>query len=209
MFPKNLKVYSQDFERIDFYKIFTYFFSCAFIGWIFETLVVYFQSGKMTDRGLLFVGKEFNPYFSFLNNIPYIKDFPLAWGLPLIEIYGFGGLMVLLLLGRYKHKVVQLFLIGTLLMTLLELGSSYFCTEVLHQSFWDYSKEFMNFHGRICLRSSITWGVLTIFSIKVLKPRLDEMYKKEENVKLFKRIIRGLTIYTIICLMFKFFVFEI
>lgn len=209
MFSQNIKEYRHDFEGIDFYKIFTYFFFSAFIGWIFETLVVLVQFGRITPRGLLFIGKNFNTYFDFLNNFPFIRNFPLIWGLPLIEIYGFGGLIILVTLGKYKDKIWRLFLMGTILMTLVELGGSYFCTEILHQTFWDYSKEFLNFQGRICLRSSLTWGVLTIFSIKYLKPKLDKLYKKEANVKIFKRIIKIVAIYTFVCLIFKLFVFQL
>lgn len=208
MFYQRMNEDSPNLIKIDFYKIFTYFFLCAFIGWIFETAVVFFQSGQLTDRGLLFIGKDFSTYFNFLNNIPYIRKIPLIWGLPLIEIYGFGGIIILVTMGKFKNKIGHLFFIGILLMTFLELIASYFCEYILHQILWDYSKEFLNFQGRICLRSSLTWGVLTIFSIKYLKPKLDKIYKKEKNLKSFKHLVIGLAAYTFICILFKIFIFK-
>ncbi len=64
MFPKKINQLRHELLKIDFYKIFTYFFLCALIGWIFETIVVFLASSQLTDRGLLFVGKDFSIYFN-------------------------------------------------------------------------------------------------------------------------------------------------
>lgn len=195
-------------KTINFYKIFAYFFFCALIGWIFETSVVFLDTGELTDRGLIFIGKDFSGYFSSLNNIPCIRKIPFIWGLPLIEIYGIGGIIIFGTMSKFKHKIGHLFFIGIFLMTLLELITSYFCDMVLHQTLWDYSNEFMNFQGRICLRSSLTWGVLSIFSVEYLKPKLDEIYKKEKYHKFFKQITIAVACYTFICIAFKIFLFK-
>lgn len=195
-------------KQYDIYKVFTYFFLCAFIGWIFETSVVYFETGYLTDRGLLFVEKEFSQYFSFLNNIPYIRHIPFIWGLPIIEIYGFGGVIIVLGIGKYKHRIWLLFIIGVTLLTILELIASYFCDYVLHQTFWNYSKDFMNFQGRICLRSSLAWGILSVLSIKIFKPKLESLYNKEILLIHYKTIVNVVMIYTFVCILFKIFVFK-
>lgn len=191
--------YIQRPHKIDFYRIFTYFFMCAFIGWFFETLVVFLETGQLTYRGLLFFQKN------YIDNIQYIQNIPIVWGLPLIEIYGYGGVIIFFVIGKFKYKTWQLFFIGTVLMTLLELISSYFCEYVIHQTFWDYSNQVLNFQGRICLRSSLTWGILTVFSIKYLKPKLDSIYEKEKTLKIFKQINITLALYTLICMLFKYF----
>lgn len=205
MISSRLKKYIERSRKIDFYKFFTYFFLCALIGWIFETSVVFLETGQLTDRGLLFVQKDFIARFNFLNNISYIKNIPLIWGLPLIEIYGYGGIIIFFVGEQFKYKTWQLFFIGMVLMTLLELSASYFCDYILHQIFWDYSNQFLNFQGRICLRSSLAWGILTVFSIKYLKPQLDRIYEKEKHLKTFKQITIFAALYTFICILFKYF----
>ena len=195
-------------NHIDLYKLFTYFFVCAFVGWIFETSLMYYDSHHFADRGLLFVEKDFSNYFNFLNQVPYIRKIPFIWGLPIIEIYGFGGLVIVLGIGKVRHGYVALFFIGAIVLTLVELLGSYFCDYVLHQSCWDYSTAFLNFQGRICLRSFLAWGVLSILAIKYLKPYLEYLYRKETRVRHYKRLAIILMVYTLICILFKIFVFK-
>lgn len=208
MLSKRLYKYIQSIKKINFYKVFTYFFLCAFVGWVFETSLVFLETGELTDRGLLFIERDFSTHFNFLNNVPYIRNIPFIWGLPLIEIYGLGGTIVLFVMKKFEHRTWKLFFIGAGLMTLLELSASYFCDYILHQTFWDYSNQFLNFQGRICLISSIMWGLLTIFSLKCLRPKLDKIYEKEKHLKFFKRATIVVALYTLICILFKIFIFK-
>ena len=64
------------------YFVFSYFMSCAFLGWIFETIAVLIINHKLTACGFLFIGKN------IIDHIPFI------WGLPIIEIYGIGGCLI-------------------------------------------------------------------------------------------------------------------
>ncbi len=197
-----------DHKKIDIYKIITYFIICAFLGWIFETSVIFFQSGKFFDRGLLFIAHDLSNYFNFLSNAPFIGNIPFVWGLPIIEIYGFGGIIMVLVIGKLSHKMWQLFIIGFILMTLFELSSSYFCSFILHQTYWDYSNEFLNFQGRISLPSSLIWGVMTIISVKYLDPHLAKLYQKSNHFKHSKSITTVIGVYTVICILYKTFLFK-
>jgi uncharacterized membrane protein len=194
---------ASDFKKIDIYCIFSYFIICAFIGWIFETTAVLIQTGHLTDRGLLFIQKNFSYYFPFLKSVPFIKNIPLVWGLPIIEIYGLGGIIIIFSLGKLKNKPVILFFAGIILMTLFELMASYFCDYVLHRTYWDYSKDFLNFQGRICLRSSLAWGILSMFTVKYLIPALEFIYAEERRLRHFKTMISIVIVYTFICGLFK------
>ena len=196
-----------DLKKIDIYSIFTYFIICAFLGWIFETMAVLVQTGNLTDRGFLFIQKPLSYYFIFLKDIPFIRNIPLVWGLPIIEIYGVGGIIIVFLFGQLKNKPIVLFFIGMILMTFFELLTSYLCDYVLHRSYWDYSKEFLNFHGRICFRSSLAWGFLSVFAVKFLMPILEFIYADVKKIKHYKIIIRIFIIYTFICMIYKYFLF--
>ncbi|MGB5217839.1 MAG: putative ABC transporter permease [Smithella sp.] len=194
---------ASDYKKIDIYCIFSYFIICAFIGWIFETTAVLIQTGHLTDRGLLFIQKNVGYYFPYLKSVPFIKNVPLVWGLPIIEIYGLGGIIIVFFLKKLKNKPFTLFFTGMILMTLFELMSSYFCSYVLHRTYWDYSKDFLNFQGRICLRSSLAWGLLSVLTVEFLISKLELIYAEERRIRHFKTIISIFIAYTFICVFFK------
>lgn len=191
-------------KKIDIYKIYAYFLVCAFIGWLFETLVVWITLGKMVERGYLFLLYPLKDYFSFLSQIPAIGDIPFVFGLPIIEIYGFGGLIMILCFRKSKNHPIKIFFYGMLLMTIFELLASYFCTGILGFSAWDYSEAFMNFQGRICLKSAVAWGFLSVFAVEVLMPQINKFYELEQSKKNFKKVVVFFIVYAIICAAIKY-----
>ena len=90
-------------------------------------------------------------------------------------------------------------------MTLFELMASYFCGYVLHRTYWNYSKDFLNFQGRICLRSSLAWGFLSMFTVEFLTSKLELIYTEERRIRHFKTIINIFIAYTFTCVFFKIF----
>ena len=185
--------------KIDFYKIMSSFFICGFLGWIFETVAVFIETGKITKRGYLFIGKNLSYYFPILTNFSIIGSLRLVWGLPIIEIYGLGGQIIYILIIKYNWRGFKLFFYGMSLMTLFELLGSYFCTYALRLTLWDYSNDILNFHGRVCLRASLAWGFLCLFTKSVIAPIVDRFYEKRSNRKNFHLVLIILIIYTIIC----------
>jgi uncharacterized membrane protein len=89
-------------------------------------------------------------------------------------------------------------------MTLFELAASYVCSDVLHRAFWNYSPDFLNFQGRICLRSSIAWGMLSLLAIQVLDPFVDRVYEHEKGRRFFKAAMILLMAYSVVCAALKY-----
>lgn len=185
-------------KKIDFYKIFTYFLILSFAGWIFETLSVLFLDRKLTDRGLLFVNTHFHIEFSFLKHIPFI------WGLPIIPIYGFGGLIIVFCFKNLQKNIVLYFFVSMISMTLFELVSSYICYYMTNKQCWDYSNDFMNFQGRICLRSAIAWGILSIIVSKLMSPELRKVYSRLSSYIHYKIFLILTFIFLIFCSIVKY-----
>jgi len=173
--------------RLELHKVLLYFLVFGFFGWIFETLFVWIEYGKFTCRGYLFQG-------------------PVVWGLPLIELYGFGGVIMAVLFGHWKNRPVKIFLAGMTAMTLLELVGSYLCTSLLKTRYWDYSNNFMNFKGRICLSSSIAWGTLSVIGISIVMPRIDRYYYNASDKRYLKINIMILILYAVFCAVFKYLI---
>ena len=195
----------EKFRRLDIYKICSYFLICAFIGWIWETIAVWVMTGKITDRGFLFIMKPLGYYFPFLQRMAGLAAAPLIWGLPVIVIYGLGGMAVCSLFKRWSRHSIELFFIGMTSLTLLELLSSYLCGWMLHRQYWDYSAQFLNFQGRICLSSALAWGVLCVVGVKLFAPRIDRLYMHIKTRRNFKAIVVLLVVYVAICALVKYF----
>lgn len=189
---------------LDWYMVFFSFLICAFLGWAFETSVVWRETGTFTDRGYLMAVEPLGSYFPFLQGNAMISSLPAVFGLPIIEIYGFGGVIMLAAFRHQRAHPVRIFLYGSVLLTLFELISSFFCSYVLHHDYWDYASDLLNFHGRICLRSSIAWGLLSVVTIGVLDPLIETFYAHEKGRKSFKVIVTILMIYAVICGVLKY-----
>ena len=109
------------------------FFIFSSIGWVWEVIYIGFTEGVIANRGM-FHG-------------------------PWLPIYGVGGCLILLLLGRFKQHPFIVFLLATLL-----CGSMEYMTAVAVEFFfrcrwWDYSTKFMNIHGRVCIEGLLLFGI--------------------------------------------------
>jgi len=158
---------------------------CGFIGWAFETVETWIHYGRLTARGMLFISR--------------INGFPIVWGLPFILMYGIGGAILIWCFKPLSKEPVKLFFIGTFVLTIFEYATSVFCEEVIGMKLWDYSHLFMNFQGRVCLSSSIAWGVLSVLSVKLLAPLFDRVYNGIMNKRLLHIIIIVLMVFIIVC----------
>jgi uncharacterized membrane protein len=88
--------------------------------------------------------------------------------LPFNLLYGAGGTIITLVLIRYFDDPLIVFALGLVVGTALEYVTSLVMEKAFHAVYWDYSKEFLNIQGRVCLKYAIFWGVLSLFLLYVL-----------------------------------------
>lgn len=191
-------------DKTDYYSFFTNFLICAFFGWVFETVCVYILSGQLTERGLLFISGPIGSYIPGLNGIPGIGNLHLVWGLPIIVIYGLSGSLISLTYRKISPNPFIQYLLGIVLITLFELFSSYFCEFVLHRTYWDYSAEPLNFQGRICVRASIAWGLISVFTARWIIPYSYLIYRKGRKLKHIRLLMNALLAYMLVCIYVKY-----
>lgn len=129
---------------VDFYHVAAWFYLYSFLGWLWESCYVSVKQRKVVNRG-------------FVNG-------------PLCTIYGVGAVSVYLILRPLKDKLILLYLGGAVLATVLEYVTSVLMERLFHTSWWDYSDKKWNFQGRICLGSSLTWGLFTLLMFWVFQP---------------------------------------
>ncbi len=135
-------------------NILWYFMIYSIIGWMIEVSYHAVTMGKVVNRG-------------FLNG-------------PLCPVYGSGVLMVLMvvdLCGEWfgfetdlRAKVIELFIIGIIFATLIELIAGFLLDQLFHARWWDYRDRRFNLNGYICLEFSIYWGLGIAFVLRVIQP---------------------------------------
>ncbi|MDH6180124.1 putative membrane protein [Microbacteriaceae bacterium SG_E_30_P1] len=88
--------------------------------------------------------------------------------LPFNLLYGAGGLIITLALLPYFDNPFVVFGLGLVVGTVLEYFTSLFMEKAFGAVYWDYSKEFLNIQGRVCLKYALMWGGLSLVLLYVL-----------------------------------------
>ena len=66
-------------------------------------------------------------------------------------------------------SVFKLALIGSVFITFIELIFGFIFNVYLELALWDYSSEYLNFFGQICIRFSAYWFIISIPSLLIGK----------------------------------------
>ena len=150
-------------------EYFLYFILYSMIGWFYEVFleVVVYRWG-FSNRGVLF-----GPY---------------------CVVYGFGELLLILLLTRLKKKKIKikkvnitpiLVFIGIVVITtLVELIASYIMEFTRGEWLWDYTRFSFNFEGRIALNPSIRFGIGGMIFLYLLQPLFEKLTSNLSDKKL-------------------------
>lgn len=96
----------------------------------------------------------------------------LVWG-PFNLLYGVGAAALTACLYRYRNRGRWLsFLGGMIVGTVVEYGCSWLQETLFGSASWDYSHLAFNLNGRVSLMYSVLWGVLGVWWIKDVYPRM-------------------------------------
>ncbi|RDU23538.1 putative ABC transporter permease [Anaerosacchariphilus polymeriproducens] len=133
------------------YQILWLFYIYSFIGWCIEVVYATLNTGKFVNRG-------------FLNG-------------PFCPIYGFGVLVVIILLEPIKENLVILFLGSLVLTSIIEFITGFVLKKVFNNSWWDYTDLPFNLCGYICLKFSIMWGIACVTIIQIIHPAVTYFVK--------------------------------
>ena len=135
-----------------------FFFMC-FVGWVWEVSLSMISYGRFVNRGVLHG--------------------------PWIPIYGFGCVLILLLLKRFRMRPKVEFSMAVLLCGCIEYFTG-FLLELTHngQKWWDYTGYFLNLHGRICAEGLLVFGIGGMAFVYVVAPLIDNWVKEHLNKKL-------------------------
>lgn len=111
---------------------------------------------------------------------------------PMCPIYGTGALvMTVFLYNPFKDNLLLVFLLGMVLCDIVEYVTSVLMEVLFHARWWDYTYEFLNIKGRICLKHTLYWGIVSVSFVKLIHPHVDKILM-ELDVKTVRLILIGI-----------------
>ncbi len=129
--------------------LFMYFFIYSVLGWLCESTYCSITQSKIINSGFMY-----GPY---------------------CPIYGFGGLLVVVVLTPFLNQPVIVFLLGMIMTTTLEYTTSYLMEKSFNAKWWDYSHMKFNINGRVCLLFAIFFGIMGLFATYVIHPYVQKL----------------------------------
>ncbi len=124
------------------------FFAFSAIGWAIESTYRSLGEKKIINSGFLYG--------------------------PMCPIYGTGCLVFELILVPLsipiEKRLIPVLLLGMLLADIVEYSTSYIMEKLFNARWWDYSNNFLNLHGRICLRHTCYWAIFAFAYVYVIAP---------------------------------------
>ena len=112
------------------------------------------------------------------------KKFTMARGYllgPYIPVFGFGALLMVTFLGKYRDDIIVLFVLSAFLCSVVEYFVSLLMEVIFKLRWWDYSKDKFNINGRICLRNGFLFGVGGVVIVKYFHPILNNFLLSLSN----------------------------
>ena len=126
------------------------FLVCAFIGWLWEVVLFLIETGEFINRGVLHG--------------------------PWLPIYGFGGLGIAVFLQNFKKYPIIVFFAALFGCGLMEYLTAWYLETFKHLKWWDYTDQFLNLDGRICLISVVSFGICGLIMTYILYPVLIHLF---------------------------------
>lgn len=130
-------------------ELFLYFSLYSFLGWCMETAFCSIRQHKLVSRGFLYG--------------------------PVCPIYGAGVVLMITFFTPLKGSIPLFYVSAVVVMSSWEYFVSWLLEVTTHMKYWDYSNQKFNLNGRVCLRISLTWGVLSYLVIFWIHPPVERL----------------------------------
>lgn len=138
--------------KADFMYYVWLFFLTAVFGWLWEGAIYLLKDEMYVNRG-------------FLTG-------------PWLPIYGMGAVMLEILFHRWRDRPALIFGLSMLLCTILEYAAGWYLETKWGIKWWDYGGASFNLHGRICLFSSLLFGIGGMLLVWMFCPLFASVYHR-------------------------------
>lgn len=162
------------------YNLICIFFVASIIGWIYEMIFYKVTENILENRGFLY-----GPY---------------------VPVYGFGAILIVLLLKKFRKYPIPLFIGMAIVTGILELIVGEFMVAVWHRRWWDYTGLFLNIDGQVCLRSVLSFAVGGLGLIYLIEPyinKTNETISAKNKKIIYASIISVMLLDLILCLIIR------
>ncbi len=155
-------------------QILAYFIIYSIIGFIIETIFGLLTKGVIESRKSFLYG-------------------------PFCGVYGLGAVVMIIGLQKFKKNNYTLFFGGFIIGSVLEYIVSLVGEIMFDIKWWDYSSMPFNINGRVCVWFSIFWGLLAIYLMTHINPKVDRLIEK-----IPKKVLKNFTIILTIIIFIDF-----
>lgn len=162
------------------WRLLVYFIVYSFLGYVIETCYGMITKGVLESRKSFLYG-------------------------PFCGIYGLGAIVMILFLQYFNKNNNRLFIGGFVIGSIVEYLVSLIGEMILHVKWWDYSDMPFNLNGRICIFFSIFWGLLAIYLMSYVNPKIDKLIDYI-SPKISMKALRIMTVFVTIILIIDCYV---
>ena len=160
-------------RKYSIWSLIAMFFIFVIIGWVWEVILHIIVDGEFVKRGVLHG--------------------------PWLPIYGYGGILILTVLNKFRDKPLIQFLTIIVLCGTIEYFTAVYLEYAYNgQKWWDYTGYFLNLNGRICAEGLLVFGLGGIAVVYIVAPLLDNIIQKIDRKKLI----------TVCCILLALFIFD-
>ena len=131
-------------ELMQILKVILYFIIYSFMGWVVESVFKTILAKKWINSGFLYG--------------------------PFCPIYGFGAIIMMATFSPIKNNLFLVFIVAFFVLSIWEYIAGWILEKKFDTKYWDYTDNFMNINGRVCLVNSIFWGILGVLFISIIHP---------------------------------------
>ena len=146
------KIYQKLSGKFSLTNYIIVFFVSCFVGWIYETILGFFQFGTLVSKQCILIGT-------------------------FIPVYGFGAILFMFVFIQIKNFKI-FFLISIPLGAILEFLYSYIQEKLFGTVSWEYNNYFLSFQGRTSLVHGIFWGIVGFLFLNYMLPLLFNLIEK-------------------------------
>ena len=165
---------------LSIWRIMAYFILYSFVGYIIETIFGLLTLGVWESRQSFLYG-------------------------PFCGIYGIGATLMIIVMQKIPKSYNWLFISGFFVGSITEYFISVISEKIAGVTWWDYSTMPLNINGRVCLLYSIFWGLLAIYLMGYINPKVDKLFDWMKE-KITVKYARAITLSIFAFIVVEFFV---
>ena len=108
---------------------------------------------------------------------------------PICPIYGFGAIIMIKILTKYQNNYFLVFVLGSLICSILEYFASLVLEKIFNTRWWDYRDKKIHINGRICLEVMILFGIGSLILICFMNPIISKVLLLPDKIKIIICIV--------------------